>query len=118
MELHQLRYFCAIAETGSFSRAAEQSHISQPSLSQQIRKLKDELGVRLFDRLGRSVRLTELGHAFLPRVRTVLQSLDAARSEVAERKRSVSGPISVGVIPTVAPYLLPSILAGFSRKWP
>jgi LysR family hydrogen peroxide-inducible transcriptional activator len=89
-----------------------------PRFYQQIRKLEDELGVRLFDRLGRSVRLTELGHAFLPRARTVLQSLQAARSEVIERKRSVSGPISVGVIPTVAPYFLPSILAGFSRKWP
>ena len=56
MELHQLRYFCAVAETGSFSRAAEQSHVSQPSLSQQILKLEDELGARLFDRLGRSVK--------------------------------------------------------------
>src|SRR5271165_6056990 len=118
MELHQLRYFCAIAETGSFSRAAEQSHISQPSLSQQIRKLEDALGVRLFDRLGRSVRLTELGIAFLPRARAVLQGLEAARSEVTERKRSVSGPICVGVIPTIAPYFLPPVLAGFSRKWP
>jgi LysR family hydrogen peroxide-inducible transcriptional activator len=71
MELHQLRYFCAVAETGSFSRAAEQSHISQPSLSQQILKLEDELGARLFDRLGRSVRLTELGKTFLPRARAV-----------------------------------------------
>ena len=65
MELHQLRYFCAVVETGSFSRAAEQSHVSQPSLSQQILKLADELGTRLFDRLGRSVRLTELGKTFL-----------------------------------------------------
>ena len=61
MELHQLRYFCAIAETGSSSRAAQQTHASHPSLSQQIAKLKNELGTRLFDRLGRSVRLTETG---------------------------------------------------------
>src|SRR6267143_602644 len=74
MELHQLRYFCAVAETGSFSRAAEQSHVSQPSLSQQILKLEDELGARLFDRLGRSVRLTELGKTFLPRARAFLPS--------------------------------------------
>jgi LysR family hydrogen peroxide-inducible transcriptional activator len=67
MELHQLRYFCAVAETSSFSRAAEHSHVSQPSLSQQILKLEAELGVRLFDRLGRSVRLTEVGKTFLPR---------------------------------------------------
>ena len=118
MELHQLRYFCAIAETGSFSRAAQHSHVSQPSLSQQIRKLEDELGARLFDRLGRSVRLTELGRAFLPRAQTVLRDLEAARSDVAERKTSMSGPICVGVIPTIAPYFLPPVLASFSRKYP
>src|ERR1700758_1352932 len=107
MELHQLRYFCAVAETGSFSRAAERSHVSQPSLSQQIRKLEDELGARLFDRLGRSVRLTDLGNAFLPRARGVLRDLEAARGEVVERKDALSGTVVIGVIPTVAPYLLP-----------
>ena len=86
MELHQLRYFCAVADTGSFSRAAEQSHVSQPSLSQQILKLEDELGARLFDRLGRSVRLTELGKTFLPRARAVLRELEAAKGEVVEGK--------------------------------
>jgi LysR family hydrogen peroxide-inducible transcriptional activator len=118
MELHQLRYFCAIADTGSFSRAAQQSHVSQPSLSQQILKLEDELGARLFDRLGRTVRLTELGRAFLPRARAVLRDLEAARNEVVERKTSVSGPICVGVIPTIAPYFLPTILAAFSQQFP
>jgi LysR family transcriptional regulator, hydrogen peroxide-inducible genes activator len=118
MELQQLRYFCAIADTGSFSRAAQKTHVSQPSLSQQIRKLEDELGTRLFDRLGRTVELTELGRAFLPRARAVLRDLEAARTDVMERKTSISGPISVGVIPTIAPYFLPPILATFSRKYP
>ena len=118
MELQQLRYFCAIADTGSFTRAAQQTHVSQPSLSQQIRKLEDELGARLLDRLGRTVQLTELGRSFLPRARAVLRDLEAARTDVAERKTSVSGPISVGVIPTIAPYFLPPILATFSRKFP
>ena len=118
MELHQLRYFCAVAETGSFSRAAEQSHVSQPSLSQQILKLEDELGARLFDRLGRSVRLTELGKAFLPRARAVLRELEAARGEVVERKGSVAGSICVGVIPTIAPYFLPPHLTFFTRQFP
>jgi LysR family hydrogen peroxide-inducible transcriptional activator len=118
MELHQLRYFCAVAETGSFSRAAEQSHVSQPSLSQQIMKLEDELGARLFDRLGRSVRLTELGTTFLPRARSVLRELEAARGDVVERKAAITGPLAVGVIPTVAPYLLPPQLTSFSRKFP
>jgi len=118
MELHQLRYFCAVAETGNFSRAAEQSHISQPSLSQQILKLEEELGARLFDRLGRSVRLTELGKTFLPRARAVLRELEAAKGDVAERKEFVGGPVTVGVIPTVGPYFLPRILTSFSLKFP
>jgi LysR family transcriptional regulator, hydrogen peroxide-inducible genes activator len=118
MELHQLRYFCAVAETGSFSRAAEQSHVSQPSLSQQILKLEDELGARLFDRLGRSVRLTELGKTFLPRAHAVLRELEAAKGDVVEGKEFIGGPVTVGVIPTVAPYFLPPHLTAFSRKFP
>jgi LysR family hydrogen peroxide-inducible transcriptional activator len=118
MELHQLRYFCAIADTGSFSRAALLRHVSQPSLSQQIGKLEDELGTRLFDRLGRTVRLTELGKTFLPRARAVLRDLESARTDIVEKKTSITGLISVGVIPTIAPYFLPGILAAFSKKWP
>src|SRR6266850_62697 len=118
MELHQLRYFCAVAETGSFSRAAEQSHVSQPSLSQQIMKLEDELGARLFDRLGRSVRLTELGKTFLPRARTVLRELEAAKGDVVERKDFIGGPVTIGIIPTVGPYFLPPVLTSFTRKFP
>jgi len=118
MELHQLRYFCAVAETGSFSRAAEQSHVAQPSLSQQILKLEDELGVRLFDRLGRSVRLTDLGKTFLPRARAVLRELEAAKGDVVDRKDSVAGPLCVGVIPTIAPYFLPPQLTSFTRQFP
>src|SRR6195256_194883 len=118
MEIHQLRYFCAVAETSSFSRAAEQSHVSQPSLSQQILKLEDELGARLFDRLGRSVRLTEVGKTVLPRARAVLRELEAARGDVVERKDSVGGAICVGVIPTIAPYFLPAQLTFLSRRFP
>jgi LysR family hydrogen peroxide-inducible transcriptional activator len=118
MELHQLRYFCAVADTGSFSRGAEQSHVSQPSLSQQIRKLEDELGARLFDRLGRAVRLTEVGKTLLPRARAVLRELEAARGDVAGHKDSVGGSLRLGVIPTVAPYILPAQLISFARKFP
>jgi LysR family hydrogen peroxide-inducible transcriptional activator len=117
MEIHQLRYFCAVAETGSFSRAAEHSHVSQPSLSQQILKLEAELGARLFDRLGRSVRLTEVGKTFLPRARAVLRELEAARGDVVESKDSISGQVAVGAIPTVAPYFLPPLLASFSKRF-
>jgi LysR family hydrogen peroxide-inducible transcriptional activator len=118
MEVHQLRYFCAVAETGSFTRAAEREQVAQPSLSQQILKLEEELGVRLFDRLGRSVRLTDLGQIFLPRARAILMELRSAKEEVAEKQSSVSGPLCLGVIPTVAPYFLPSRMALFLRKYP
>jgi LysR family hydrogen peroxide-inducible transcriptional activator len=118
MELHQLRYFSAVADTGSFSRAAEKCHVSQPSLSQQIQKLESELGGRLFDRLGRSVRLTDLGQAFLPRARSVLHELSTAKDELTERMQSEAGPVVIGAIPTIAPYWLASRLASFSRKFP
>jgi LysR family hydrogen peroxide-inducible transcriptional activator len=118
MEVHQLRYFCAVAETGSFTRAAEREQVAQPSLSQQIMKLEEELGVRLFDRLGRTVRLTDPGKVFLPRARAILAELRAAKDEVAERQATVSGAVCVGVIPTIAPYFLPSRIAVFSRKYP
>ena len=86
MEIHQLRYVCAIAETGSFSRAAERCQVAQPSLSQQVLKLEEDLGTRLFDRLGRSVRLTEAGRAFLPHARAILSQMEAARSSVAGQR--------------------------------
>jgi LysR family hydrogen peroxide-inducible transcriptional activator len=118
MEVHQLRYFCAVAETGSFTRAAEREQVAQPSLSQQIMKLEVELGVRLFDRLGRAVRLTDMGQVFLPRVRAILSEMRAAKEEVAEKQSTVSGAVCVGVIPTIAPYFLPARIALFSRQYP
>jgi LysR family hydrogen peroxide-inducible transcriptional activator len=118
MELQQLRYLCAIADTGSFSRAAERCRVAQPSLSQQISKLEDELGTRLFDRLGRSIRLTDAGRTFLPHARTVLHQTELARSEVDGRRRDARGTVIVGVIPTIAPYYLPERIAGFTRRFP
>src|SRR5512146_1791428 len=118
MEVHQLRYFCAVSETGSFTRAAEREQVAQPSLSQQIMKLEEELGVRLFDRLGRTVRLTGFGQVFLPRARAILMELKAAKEEVAERQSTVSGPVCGGGIPTLAPYLIPTRPPLSSRKYP
>jgi LysR family transcriptional regulator, hydrogen peroxide-inducible genes activator len=118
MEFHQLRYVCAIAETGSFSRAAEHCHVAQPSLSQQVSKLEDELGTRLFDRLGRRVRLTDAGKIFLLRARAILQEIEAARSEVDYERKDTKGSISVGVIPTIAPYFMPPHVAKFTKKFP
>ena len=118
MEFHQLRYVCAIAETGSFSRAAERCHVAQPSLSQQVLKLEEDLGAKLFDRLGRSVRLTEAGRAFLPHARSILHQMEAARSEVEDKRTDVRGTVAAGVIPTIAPYLMPRYTAAFAKSYP
>ncbi|HUU13315.1 MAG TPA: LysR family transcriptional regulator [Terriglobia bacterium] len=118
MELHQLRYFMAVARFGSFTRAAEHEHVAQPSLSQQIRKLEDELGVRLFDRLGRRSKLTPLGVRFLEHARRVLAEVEGARQEVEELLGLRRGTVWVGAIPTVAPYLLPKTLAAFAKADP
>jgi LysR family hydrogen peroxide-inducible transcriptional activator len=118
MQIHQLRYFCAVARTGSFTRAAQHEHLAQPSLSQQIRKLEDELGTKLFDRLGRRVRLTQLGEAFLPRAEEILRQVAAARLEIQEMAGAEQGKLVIGAIPTIAPYFLPSCLADFARKFP
>lgn len=118
MEFHQLRYVCAVADTRNFSRAAERCQIAQPSLSQQILKLEKDLGAKLFDRLGRSVRLTEAGRAFMPYARAILEQMEAARLSVADKNADFRGTVSVGAIPTVAPYLMPSYTADFARKYP
>src|SRR5271154_3608003 len=118
MEFHQLRYVCAIADTGNFSRAAERCQIAQPSLSQQVLKLEEERGSRLFDRLGRSIRLTEAGRAFISRARAILEQMEAARSSAADQNTDLRGSVAVGVIPTVAPYLMPGYAAAFARNYP
>lgn len=118
MEMHQLRYVVAVARAGNFSRAAEQCHVSQPSLSQQIQKLEDELGERLFDRLKREVKLTSHGEALLRRAARILEEVDAARREATEAKDLLCGTVTVGVLPTLAPYLLPGVVAAFTAKYP
>jgi LysR family transcriptional regulator, hydrogen peroxide-inducible genes activator len=118
MQLHQLRYFCAVARTGNFTRAAQHEHLAQPSLSQQIHKLEEELGTRLFDRLGRIVRLTQMGEGLLPRAEAILNQVDAAKLEIQEMAGTEQGRLVIGAIPTIAPYFLPSRLASFARKFP
>lgn len=118
MEMHQLRYMVALARTGNFSRAAEQCHVAQPSLSQQIKKLEDELGERLFDRMKRQARLTAHGEAFLQRAVRILEEVEAAKREATDAWDLLHGTVAIGVLPTIAPYLLPDIMAQFSVKFP
>ena len=118
MEMHQLRYVVAVSRAGNFSRAAEQCHVSQPSLSQQILKLEEELGERLFHRMKREARLTPHGEAFLPRAIKILEEVDAARREASDAQSLLRGRLIIGVLPTIAPYLLPEVLAEFAKKFP
>src|SRR5271170_6768256 len=104
MELHQLRYFVSVADLGSFTRAAEKCLVAQPSLSQQIIKLERELRQPLFERLGRSVRLTEAGRAFYTEAVPILAALDDVGQRVAAATAPGLGTLNLGAIPTVAPY--------------
>src|SRR6267143_2860370 len=118
MEIHQLRYFVAVADEGSFSRAAAKVRVAQPSLSQQIRKLETEIGQRLFDRLPRSVVLTEAGRCFIDYARQILNSIEDARRCVGEFTGEIGGKLAVGAIPTIAPYVLPDLVGKFQKHYP
>lgn len=118
MELHQLRYLVAVGRTGNFSRAAEQCHVAQPSLSQQIAKLEAEIGERLFDRLKTCARPTAAGQALIRRAGRILAEVDAAQRDAAEVRGLARGQVAVGALPTIAPYFLPRVLPDFRRRFP
>lgn len=118
MEIHQLHYFVAVAEAGSFTRAAERCHVAQPSLSQQIKKLETTLGQVLFDRLAHGAALTDAGRALLPRAQRILAEVREARGEIERDLAEGNLPLAVGAIPTMAPYLLPPVLQRLMREAP
>src|SRR2546421_3070916 len=118
MELHQLRYFVTVVREGTFTRAAEHLYITQPSLSEQIRKLETELGSPLFQRLGRRLALTSAGEAFLPHAEKVMFEIEQARVRVEEVRGLRLGRLSIGVMPSVAARLLPRFLARFRAQHP
>jgi len=112
----QLRYFEALARHGHFRRAAEACGISQPALSTQIKELEREVGAALFERGARQVRLTRLGEEFAPRIRDILRSMDELGDLARASGDRLTGRLRIGVIPTVAPYLLPAFLADLGRR--
>jgi LysR family hydrogen peroxide-inducible transcriptional activator len=117
MELHQLRYFVAVAETGNFTRAAERSNVTQPSLSQQVLNLEREVGHKLFHRLGRKAVLTEAGSAFLERARRILFEVENAAKELSDHP-SLGRRIVVGAVQTVMPYLITPLIAQCRERTP
>ncbi len=119
MELHQLRYFVAVAETGSFTRAAEREGVTQPTLSEQIMRLESRehgVGQRLFDRIGRKVVLTDAGRLLLQYAQKILAAVKEA--DRAIREVGEGGTLRVGAIPTIAPFLLPRAVQSFRREHP
>lgn len=116
--LRQMQYAVALAETGHFGRAAERNHVTQPGLSQQIRQLEELCGGPLFDRLGKSVRLTPLGREFVERARPILEQTEGLLSFVSGQRGNPARPLRLGVIPTVAPYLLPHVFPALQRELP
>jgi len=118
MELRQLRYFLAVAATQNFTRAAETVHVSQPSLSIQIAALEDELGTKLFDRLGRKVALTQAGELFREHAGRVLRELEQAVQVVQELQGAQRGRLVVGTVATVNSYLIPPLVSRFKQRFP
>ncbi|MFJ2770593.1 LysR family transcriptional regulator [Streptomyces sp. NPDC087300] len=118
MDLQQMRYVVAVAETGGFTRAAERCHVVQSALSHQVARLEKELGARLFERTSRRVRLTAAGEAFLPAARQALDAAERARAEVAAASGQIRGRLTVGAIPTVTAVDLPAVLGDFRLRYP
>ena len=114
--LKQLRYFVALARLGHFGHAAGASSISQPALSMQIKDLEETLGTTLFERGGRNVRLTALGGQFAERAREILRAVDELGDLARAAQGRLAGRLRVGIIPTIAPYLLPSIVARLNSR--
>jgi DNA-binding transcriptional LysR family regulator len=118
VNLRHLASFVATAEHLHFTRAAEQLKIAQPALSQQIRKLEQDLGVELFIRGGRKVELSEFGNALLPRARQLINQAQLARKEIREMSGLERGHLRVGASGTIAAFLLPELLAQFRERYP
>lgn len=116
--LRQLKYVVALAEAGHFGRAAQHSHVTQPALSQQIRQVEDMCGAPLFDRLGKAVRLTPFGREFVDRARAILDETDSLMRFVESQSGRPNRPLRFGLIPTVAPYLLPEIFPALRDDLP
>jgi LysR family transcriptional regulator, hydrogen peroxide-inducible genes activator len=118
MNLRDLKYLVAVAEYGHFRKAAESCFVSQPGLSVQIKKLETTLGIQLIERTNKTVLLTESGHAIAAEARQILQLVDEMYQTARSYKDPYSGELKLGIIPTIAPYLLPYIMQALSHTFP
>ena len=118
METQNLRAFVLVAETGSFSMAAENLHLTQPAVSKRIALLEQQLGSALFDRIGRNVSLTEAGKALLPHARTISRQLQAAEQSVRDLSGEVAGELRIATSHHIGLHRLPPVLSQFSKAFP
>ncbi|UNC91549.1 LysR family transcriptional regulator [Candidatus Contubernalis alkaliaceticus] len=118
MELHQLEYVLAVAKYQGFTRAAEEIKVSQPSLSQQISKLESELGISIFVRTTRSVRLTQAGAEFAAHAERIMAEIKRAEQSIKKYLSVEKGQLSIGAIPIIGHYRIPNLLASFQSKFP
>src|SRR3954453_16344058 len=118
MTLQQLEYFLAAVDQGSFSAAADSLHLAQPSLSEQVRKLEAELGVALFTRVGRGIKLTEAGRALPPHAERVLGEVEAARGAVLEVRELRGGTAALGTFGGARYYFAVDLVDDFHRRHP
>jgi LysR family hydrogen peroxide-inducible transcriptional activator len=118
LSIRQLQYVVAVADTLGFHRAAERCRVSQPTLSSQIQKVEDVLAVRIFERDKRRVLVTAAGQAVVAHARRVLMEIDDLLAATTELKDPFAGTLRLGVIPTVAPYLLPFVMPELGARWP
>src|SRR3954465_2870588 len=118
MELRRLRYFAAVAEELHFSRAAERRHVAQPAVSEQVRKLEQELGVRLLNRTPQSVSLTPAGAVFLREARRVLEQAETARQAAGNARRRLTSSLRIGYMPASLPASVPRTLHRLPKPMP
>ena len=118
MHLHQLKYFVSVVETGSVTKAAEHCFISQPSLSQQLTKLEDSIGKKLFSRVKGKLILTDPGLMFYNQACKILRSVEDAQQRVNDIDSTSGGSVTIGILPTLAPFILPNTLVTLSKKFP
>lgn len=118
LTLRQIRYFESLARHRHFGRAAQDAAVTQPALSMQIKELEESLGVPLLERNARQIRLTGFGEVFLTRVQAILRQVDELEDLARAAQEQPAGKLRIGVIPTVAPYLLPSIIAALGLSYP
>lgn len=118
MELRQLRYFIEVAEREHFTAAAEHLHVAQSAISLQIAKLESELGVALFERTGRNIKLTQIGNIFLTHTKAAMQAIDYAKSKIDEYLDPENGTIKIGYPTSLANNLLPTVISAFKEQQP